>query len=162
MMTGGGEEKSAMSAAFILLALIAATGFAIGTSFPWFAILISSMALAALCAAVLQIAGFDALSGIAIAAICLAVYQFAYVMGVGVATPERPDKTGEAGCQRRLIARACSGGADVARFGARAWSHRRASLRAYLFCNKSEIFFTRSHLSGKCHQSPQRIQCFSG
>ena|SRR6516164_4377566 len=36
-----------MSAAFILLALSAATGFTIATSFSWFAILISSTALAA-------------------------------------------------------------------------------------------------------------------
>jgi hypothetical protein len=86
-----------MSAAFILLAFSAAIGFSIGTSFPWFAILISSMALAALSAAVLQIAGFDALSGIAIVAVCLAVHQLAYVIGVAVATRERADKTGEAG-----------------------------------------------------------------
>jgi hypothetical protein len=95
-----------MSAALILLVLSAATGFAVGTSFPWFAILISSMGLAALSAAVLQIAGFDALSGIAIVAICLAVHQLAYVRGVAVAgraskeakkSRVRPDNTGEAG-----------------------------------------------------------------
>ena len=57
LLTGGWRGRSAMSAAFILLALSAATGFAIGTSFSWFAILISSTALAALSAAVLQIAG---------------------------------------------------------------------------------------------------------
>jgi hypothetical protein len=94
-----------MSAAFILLALSAATGFAIGTSFSWFAILISSMALAALSAAVLHIAGFDALSGIAIIATCLIVHQLAYVMEVALAcraseeakkSRERHDKTGEA------------------------------------------------------------------
>jgi hypothetical protein len=54
-----------MSAAVILLALSAATGFAVGTSFSWFAILISSSALAGLSAAALHIAGFDALPGIA-------------------------------------------------------------------------------------------------
>jgi hypothetical protein len=68
--------------------------------------LISSMGLAALSAALLQIAGFDALSGIAIVAICLAVHQLAYVISVAVAgraskeakkSRERPDKTGEAG-----------------------------------------------------------------
>jgi hypothetical protein len=94
-----------MNAAFILLALGAATGFAIGTSFSWFAILISSPALAALSAAVLQIAGFDPLSGIAIIATCLAVHQSAYVMGVAVArraskeakkSRERHDKIGDA------------------------------------------------------------------
>jgi hypothetical protein len=58
-----------MSIAFILLAFGAATGFTIGTSLSWFAVLISSTALAALSAAVLHIAGFDALSGIAIVAV---------------------------------------------------------------------------------------------
>jgi tetrahydromethanopterin S-methyltransferase subunit D len=83
-----------MNAAFILLALSAATGFAIGTSFSWFAILISSTALAAVSAAVPQIAGFDALSGIAIIATCLAVHQFAYVMGVAVARRASKDVNG--------------------------------------------------------------------
>jgi hypothetical protein len=96
---------SAMTAAFILLALSAATGFTIGTSFSWFAILISSMALAALSAAALHIAGFDALSGIAIIATCLTVHQLVYVMRVALArraseeakkSRERRDKTGEA------------------------------------------------------------------
>jgi hypothetical protein len=70
-----------MSAAVILLALSAATGFAVGTSFSWFAILISSLALAGLSAAALHIAGFDALLGIAIIATCLTVHQLAHVMG---------------------------------------------------------------------------------
>jgi hypothetical protein len=74
-----------MSAAFILLALSASTGFAIGTSFSWFAILVSSVALAGLSAAVLQIAGFDALPGIAIIAGCLTVHQLAYTVGVAFA-----------------------------------------------------------------------------
>jgi hypothetical protein len=101
----GGEEMSAMNTAFVLLALSAATGLAIGTSFSWFAILISSAALAALSAAALHIAGFDALSGIAIIAACLTVHQLAYVMGVALArhalekakkSRERHDKTSEA------------------------------------------------------------------
>jgi hypothetical protein len=92
-------------AAIVRSVLSAATGFAIGTSFSWFAILISGTALAALSAAVLQIAGFEALSGIAIIAICSAVHQFAYVMGVADArraskeakkSRERRDKTDEA------------------------------------------------------------------
>jgi hypothetical protein len=73
-----------MSAAVIVLALSAATGFTIATSFSWFAILISSTALAALSAAVLHIAGFHALSGIAIIAACLTVHQLSYVMGVAL------------------------------------------------------------------------------
>jgi hypothetical protein len=68
---------SAMTAVFVLLALSAATGLALGTSFSWFAILISSIVLAALSAAVLQIAGFGALSGIAIIVACLTVNQLA-------------------------------------------------------------------------------------
>jgi hypothetical protein len=79
------EEKRAMSAAVILLALSAATGFAVATSFSWSAVLISSLALAGLSAAALHIAGFDALPGIAIIATCLTVHQLAYVMGVAFA-----------------------------------------------------------------------------
>jgi hypothetical protein len=95
-----------MSTAFILLALGAATGFTIGSSFSWFAILISSTALAALSAAVLHFAGFDALSGIAIIATCLTVHQLAYGIGVTLAwreareakkSHERHDKTTETG-----------------------------------------------------------------
>jgi hypothetical protein len=74
-----------MSAAVILLALSAATGVAVGTSFSWFAILISSSALAGLSAAALHIAGFDALSGIAIIATCLTVHQLACAMGMAFA-----------------------------------------------------------------------------
>ena len=74
-----------MSAAFILLALGPSTGFAIGTSFSWFAILISSVTLAGLSAATLRILGFDALPGIAIIAGCLTVHQLAYAVGVAFA-----------------------------------------------------------------------------
>jgi hypothetical protein len=74
-----------MSAAVILLALSAATGFAVGTSFSWFAILVSSSALAGLSAAALHIAGFDALPGIAIIATCLTVHQLACAIGVAFA-----------------------------------------------------------------------------
>src|SRR5277367_6290176 len=70
-----------MSTALILLALGAATGFSIGTSFSWFVILTSSTALAALSAAVLHTAGFDVLLGIAIIASGLTVHQLAYGMG---------------------------------------------------------------------------------
>ena len=75
-----------MNAAFILLTLSAATGFAVGTSFSWFAIVISCTALAALSAAVLHIAGFDALSGIAIIATCLTVNQLTFVLGTVLAS----------------------------------------------------------------------------
>jgi hypothetical protein len=99
-----------MSTAFILLALSAATGFTIGNSFSWFAILISSTALAAFSAAVLHFAGFDSLSGIALIATCLTVHQLAYGIGVtlgrraskesvSLTNPrnERHDKTAETG-----------------------------------------------------------------
>jgi hypothetical protein len=78
----------------------------IGSSFSWFAILISSTALAALSAAVLHFAGFDALSGIAIIATCLSVHQLAYGIGVTLArceskearkSRERHDKTAGTG-----------------------------------------------------------------
>ena len=82
-----GEVKSVMSAPVILLVLSAATGLAVGTSFSWFAILISSSALAGLSATALHIAAFDDLPGIAIIATCLTVHQVACVMGVVVARP---------------------------------------------------------------------------
>jgi hypothetical protein len=74
-----------LTAAFVLLALSATTGLAVGASFSWFAILISSIGLAALSAVVLQTEGFGALSGIAIIVACLAVSQLAYVLGVMLA-----------------------------------------------------------------------------
>jgi len=74
-----------MSAVIILLALSAVTGLAFGCSFSWFAILISSVVLAVLSSAVLQIQGFGALPGVAIVAACLTVNQFAYLAGVFLA-----------------------------------------------------------------------------
>ena len=82
---GSGEEKSGMSAALILLAVSAASGSSIGASFSWFAIVVSSVALAGLSAVVLQIAVFAALPGIAIIAGCLSVHQLAYAVGVAFA-----------------------------------------------------------------------------
>jgi hypothetical protein len=69
-----------MSAVIILLALSAIIGFALG-SLSWFAILISSVALAVLSSVVLQIQGFGAFPGIAIVAGCLTVNQAAYLAG---------------------------------------------------------------------------------
>jgi hypothetical protein len=71
-----------MIAVFVLLALSAATGFASGLSLTRFAILISGAILAMLSAAVLQIAGFGAVSGIGIIVACLIVNQAAYLMGL--------------------------------------------------------------------------------
>jgi glucose dehydrogenase len=87
-----------MTAPFVLLALSAAIGLALGTSFSWFAILVPSVAVAGLSAAVLQIAGFGVIPGIAIVVACLTVNQLAYVMRVTLAnhSPERPDKESDA------------------------------------------------------------------
>ena len=74
-----------MSAVIILLALSAVTGFTLGCSFSWFAILISSVVLAVLSSAALQIQGFGALPGIVIVVACLAVNQVAYLVGVFLA-----------------------------------------------------------------------------
>jgi hypothetical protein len=84
-----------MATAFILVALDAAIGFTIGSSFSWFAILTSSAALAALSAAALHLAEFDALSGIAIIATCLTVHQLAYGIGVTLARREEAKKSHE-------------------------------------------------------------------
>jgi hypothetical protein len=86
-----------MTAPFVLLALSAATGLALGTSFSWLAIAASSIGLAILSAAVLQVTGFGALSGIAIIVACSTVNQLAYVMGL--VSRERREKAAEArGC----------------------------------------------------------------
>jgi hypothetical protein len=74
-----------MSAAFILLVLSAATGLVFGTSFSWQAIAASSIGIAVLSSAVLQIQGFGALPGIAIIVSCLTVNQLAYFVGVVLA-----------------------------------------------------------------------------
>jgi hypothetical protein len=71
-----------LDAVIILLALSAATGFALGTSFSWTAILISSAAFAVFSSVVLHLAGFAALSGIGIIAACLTMNQMAYLIGV--------------------------------------------------------------------------------
>jgi hypothetical protein len=65
----------------ILLALSVLLGFALGNFFSCYAVLTSSLALAVLSAAVLQIKDFGALSGIAIITCCLTVHQLAYLMG---------------------------------------------------------------------------------
>jgi hypothetical protein len=58
-----------MSAVIVLLALSALIGFALGTSLSWLAIAASSIGLAVLSSAVLQIQGFGALPGIAVASL---------------------------------------------------------------------------------------------
>jgi hypothetical protein len=101
----GWKGDSRMTAPFVLLALSAAIGLALGSSFSWFAILVPSFALAGLSAAVLRIAGFGVMPGIAIVVACLTVNQLAYVMRITLAnrgsdeaknSPERPDKESDA------------------------------------------------------------------
>jgi hypothetical protein len=82
-----------MTVVIVLLALSAGTGLALGASFNWYAIPISSLPLALLSAVVLQIEGFGALSGIALVVACLTLSQIAYViMGV---TPAYTRSEGE-------------------------------------------------------------------
>jgi hypothetical protein len=57
-------------------------GFALGTSFSWLAIVASSIGLAVISSAILQIQGFGAVSGIAIVVTCLTVNQMAYLASV--------------------------------------------------------------------------------
>jgi hypothetical protein len=71
-----------MISVIVLLALSALIGLALGASFSWFAIVISSVVLAVIFAATLQIQGFGAVVGIVILAACLAVNQMAYLVGV--------------------------------------------------------------------------------
>jgi hypothetical protein len=71
-----------MNTVLVLLASSATVGFAVGSSFMWFGILISGAILAMLSAAALQSAGFDAVAGIGIIVACLIVNQAAYLMGL--------------------------------------------------------------------------------
>src|SRR6516162_3935378 len=68
-----------MSAALILLALSAVIGLALGMLFSWPAIAASSVGIAVLSSAILQIQGFGALPGIAIVVACLTVSQMGYL-----------------------------------------------------------------------------------
>ena len=68
-----------MSAVILLIALSALIGFVLGTTLSWLAIAASSMGIAVLASAILQIQGFGALPGIAIVVTCLTVNQMAYL-----------------------------------------------------------------------------------
>jgi len=68
-----------MGTALILLALSAVIGLALGMLFSFPAIVASSVAIAVLSSAVLQIQGFGAIPGIAIVVACLVVNQMAYL-----------------------------------------------------------------------------------
>jgi hypothetical protein len=68
-----------MTVVLLLFALSALIGFGVGTSFRWPAIVASSVAIAVLSSAILQIQGFGTLPGIAIVVACLTVSQMGYV-----------------------------------------------------------------------------------
>jgi len=68
-----------MTVVFLLLALSALIGLGLGTSFRWPAIVASSVAIAVLSSAILQIQGFGTLPGIAIVVACLTVSQMGYL-----------------------------------------------------------------------------------
>jgi hypothetical protein len=72
-----------MTIVIVLLALSAVTGLALGASFKWHSIAISSPPMALFAAVVLQRAGFGYLPGIATVAACLSVNQIAFVV-IGV------------------------------------------------------------------------------
>jgi hypothetical protein len=71
-----------MTAVILLFALSALVGLALGTSFSWLAIAASSIGIAVLSSAILQIQGFGVLPGIAMVVACLTVNQMAYLAGV--------------------------------------------------------------------------------
>ena len=68
-----------MSAALILLALSAVIGLALGMLFSWPAIAASSVGIAVLSSAILQLQSVGALPGIAIVVACLVVSQMGYL-----------------------------------------------------------------------------------
>jgi hypothetical protein len=68
-----------MGAVTLLIALSALVGFFLGTSFSWLTIAASSIGIAVLSSAILQILDFGALPGIAIVVACLTVNQIAYL-----------------------------------------------------------------------------------
>jgi hypothetical protein len=70
-----------MTTVILLVALSMLIGFPLGRSFSWFAIAASSIGIAVLSSAILQIQGFGALPGIAIVVTCLTVNQMAYLAG---------------------------------------------------------------------------------
>jgi uncharacterized membrane protein len=70
-----------MTVVLLLLALSALIGFGVGTSFRWPAIAASSVGIAVLSSAALQIQNFGALPGIAIVIACLTLSQMGYLAG---------------------------------------------------------------------------------
>jgi hypothetical protein len=81
-----------MNAIFVLLAVGAILGLALGLRFSWPTILASGLVLAIVSAAILQKAGFGFLLGIAIIVVCLTVNQVAYLIGVRLRFRGREDQ----------------------------------------------------------------------
>jgi hypothetical protein len=81
------EVSIVMNAIFVLLALSAVVGVALGYYFSWIAILVSGLVLAIVSATVLQKEGFGALAGITTVVVCLTVNQVAYLIGVASRRP---------------------------------------------------------------------------
>jgi hypothetical protein len=89
---GRGESTQiVMNDIFVLLAVSAILGVALGLRFHWMAILISGLVLALISATILQKAGFDYIEGISIIVVCLTVNQPAYLIGVSLRTSGRQD-----------------------------------------------------------------------
>jgi hypothetical protein len=83
-----------MISIFILLAISAVSGFALGRGrLSWHAILVAGAVLAPLSAVILRIQGFGALSGISTIVACLIVNQIAYWIGAAGANgdPRNPE-----------------------------------------------------------------------
>jgi hypothetical protein len=76
----------------LLLAVSALIGFALGTSFSWFAIAASSVGTAVLSSMILQIHGFSSLPGIAVVVACLTINQMAYLTRPSWLFEEQADK----------------------------------------------------------------------
>ena len=81
-----------MNAIFVLLAMSAILGLALGLRFSWPAILASGLVLAIVSAAILQKAGFGYLEGIAIIVVCLTINQIAYLIGMSLRNQGREDQ----------------------------------------------------------------------
>jgi hypothetical protein len=86
-----------MTLIFLLFVLSALSGFVIGKSFSWRALVIPGAALALLIAIILQDQGFTPVAGISTIVACLIVNQLAYLLairlngdpgGSGAASPE--------------------------------------------------------------------------
>jgi hypothetical protein len=75
-----------MTVVLLLLVLSALIGFGVGASFRWPAIAASSVGIAVLSSAILQIQGFGTLPGIAIVVACLVVSQMGYLAAAALRT----------------------------------------------------------------------------